>query len=132
MKAKKRQAKQGSQLEILRKPLTKLDKRITIAIFVMALLLPMIGWAIGAYNNPNGWMSDSPVMAYIFAVFLLVYYWYISVPAVLLLLWAISSIKPNNSLASRLISYVVFVVSLVVSIFVMTLVEDANESEFTG
>lgn len=137
---KKASKKTKTQWEIFWEPLTNLDKKIrtsrpkaitTVLIFLVALLLPLIGWSIGAQQNPQGWMSDSPGIAYSYIFALAVYYWFISIPIILIPILAIGRAY-DTKLAMRVIAIFVFVLSLIASLTIKSMVERANESEFTG
>jgi sterol desaturase/sphingolipid hydroxylase (fatty acid hydroxylase superfamily) len=107
---------------------------VYIVLLVFAALMPLAGWAIGANINPSGWMSDDPVMSYVLILILVSHYWYYAIGAVILFFCIeYFLVKDSGSgIVFKLASIFIFILSLIYSIFLMTIVKDANSSEFTG
>lgn len=101
-------------------------------LFILAVILPLIGWGAGASINPDGWMSDQPFIAYFYVLVFAGAYWYITLTVIFFLTVYFYLTKAGSIAIYKTLSVLAFIASLVFSIFMMTLVKDANSSEFTG
>jgi hypothetical protein len=109
-------------------------KKLYTTLFILALVLPLVGWGIGARLNPEGWMSNDPLIPYLYAYMFAVTYWPVTLAAIfLIIVYLRLYIAKAGSLATfKTLSVLAFIVSLLFSIIIMTVVRDADSSEFTG
>lgn len=105
-------------------------------LLVIALLLPLASWVIGGCINPHGWMSQSPLVAYIF---MYIYFcmipidaWPVGYISILALLVVLLIIKQTRTTTFRVFVIIFFILCLVYSIFMTAVTSTASSSEFTG
>lgn len=113
------------------KPDSQSNHKFYIWVIIIAMALPLLGWAVGAVQNPTGWALRYPLSAYLFIIALAMYFWPISLIVVSLVVFMLVFSKASGVYALKLISSVIFIASLVLSIVIMTFVEQAETSEFT-
>jgi predicted lysophospholipase L1 biosynthesis ABC-type transport system permease subunit len=103
--------------------------RISQLILAAAVLIPLVGWALGAMVNPSGWMSHDFTLTYVEIYFYMIYCWPIDI-AIVLLLMVILAI--DNAWSKVYAALVVFAVGIACAVGVYMTASTASESEFTG
>lgn len=104
----------------------KLSKTARTVLIVLTLSLPLLAWLFGAMMNPTGWMSDDPYIIFFVIVYMPLYLWFLSIPALILIIYLLAKRKKD------IVTILVFVISLAASLYIMSATASASESEFTG
>ena len=96
---------------------------VAISILVaLTVCLPILAWLLGIAINPTGWMSSDPSIF----LFLPLYFWPISVPLAI----AVIALIANRRKSIAVI--VIFLTSIVYSLYILMSTSTADDSEFTG
>ena len=96
-------------------------------IFVLLILgMPFFGWLIGALINPEGWMSDGPSIPFLVIYLAITNFWFIFIPIVIVIIALLIKRKAEAAIV------IVFLLSVVASMYILSLTSNAAENEFTG
>ena len=108
---------------------------IATVLIGIALLLPLLASLIGSAINPEGWMS-SPAMGYLI-VSSYIYWFFQHYPLqayalILLIVIVMILLRKNLTLLYILFSYLLFVLFFILSIMAMSVIKNADTSEFSS
>ena len=103
-----------------------------ISLIVLASILPLVGWGVGVSLNPEGWMSDVPLIPYMYIALFAGMYWPVSLTVIFFIIVYIIFTKSGSLSTLKVLSAITFIASLMFSIFMMTLVKDASASSGDG